>query len=69
MDRLATYECWCCGGRVVRHLENGERAKPRVACQGWCPSCGGGQCLAEAPRVATERFVPPLVATPIASSG
>lgn len=55
MARLATYECWCCGGRVVRRLDEGERARSRVACGGFCRPCGNGQCLADATRVATER--------------
>lgn len=54
MDRVATYECWCCGGRIVRKLEDGQRARPRVACGGFCRACGDQQCMGEAGRVATE---------------
>ena len=56
MARVATYECWCCGGRIVRPLADGERARAHVECGGFCRACGDGQCLGEAGRVATERL-------------
>lgn len=66
MAKVATYECWCCGGRIVQRLGDGERARPRLACGGFCRTCGDGQCMGDAGRVATERLrEAPVLGDPI----